>query len=409
MNDETKIAKNLLFGLLAFVVALLVALLYYTNIKASLAIFWLFGLGYGIVIQRSKFCFASAFRDLFLFKRGELMKAIIVGLIIATIGFSIIMFATVGLEKSIDLIKDGLPAHAKVNPVGLQTLIAGIIFGFGMVLSGGCATGTLWRAGEGYTVQWVAIIGFVLGTIPLAAIWGTIYEGYISHLPRIWFPDVFGWPGAILLTLFMLGLIYLLVSWWESKADFRFSGAIEQKSKNPKKLIPILKEKYRGIFYQPWPYLIGGLLLGTLNVFEYVFSKPWGITTAISRWGGWLLVRTGLMDQSNLWAYYTQYKLLDNPPLTSGSTLLKLGLIFGAFATAILAGEFKVRVPAKKIRFVQGFVGGFLMGFGARLGMGCNIGAFFTAVPSLALAAWIFAPGLAIGAWLGVKALKKLA
>jgi len=115
------------------------------------------------------------------------------------------------------------------------------------------------------------------------------------------------------------------------------------------------------------------------------------------------------MDQSNLWAYYTQYKLLDNPPLTSGSTLFNLGLIFGAFATAMLAGEFKVSIPAKKIRFVQGFVGGFLMGFGARLGMGCNIGAFFTAVPSLALAAWVFAPGLAIGAWLGVKALKKLA
>ena len=41
--------------------------------------------------------------------------------------------------------------------------------------------------------------------------------------------------------------------------------------------------------------------------------------------------------------------------------------------------------------------------------MGCNIGAFFTAVPSLALAGWVFTPGLAIGAWLGVKALKKLA
>ena len=66
-------------------------------------------------------------------------------------------------------------------------------------------------------------------------------------------------------------------------------------------------------------------------------------------------------------------------------------------------------IPAKKIRFVQGFVGGLLMGFGSRLGQGCNIGAFFTAIPSLALAAWIFAPGLAIGAWLGGKALKKLA
>ncbi|TEU07025.1 YeeE/YedE family protein [Candidatus Bathyarchaeota archaeon] len=408
MSDKERVFRNLAPGVAAFTVAFFISI-YYTGLSSSLAIFWLFGLAYGIVIQRSKFCFASAFRDLFLFKRGELMKAIIAGLIIATVGFSIIMYATVGLAKPIDSIKDGIPAHAKVNPVGLQTIIGGIVFGFGMVLSGGCATGTLWRAGEGYSVQWVALIGFILGTIPLAFMWEPIYDGYVSHLPKIWFPEVFGWGGAILLTLFLLGFAYLLVSWWESKAEFKFSHVIERKSKNPKKIIPILKEKYGNIFYQPWPYLVGGLLLGTLNAFEYVFSKPWGVTTAISRWGGWLLLKTGIMHTSNLWPYYTQYKLVENPSLTSGSTLLNLGLIFGAFAMAILAGEFKVRIPTKKIRFAQGFVGGFFMGFGSRLAMGCNIGAFFTAVPSLALAGWVFGPGLAIGAWLGVKALKKLA
>ena len=409
MNDEATVGRNLSLGLIALATALAITWHYYANVKVSLAIFWLFGLAYGIVIQRSKFCFASAFRDLFLFKRGEMMKAIVAGLIVATVGFVIIMFATTELDKPIDAIKNGLPANAKVNPVGVQTIIAGIIFGFGMVLSGGCATGTLWRAGEGYTVQWVALIGFVLGTIPLALLWGPLYDNYISGLPRIWFPDTLGWGGAILLTLFLLLLIYLIVSWWESKAEFKFSGTFERRSENPKKIITILKEKYGGIFFQPWPYLIGGILLAALNVFEYVFAKPWGITTAISRWGGWLLIETGLMDQANVWAYYEQYKLVSNPPLTSGSTLLNFGLIFGAFATAILAGEFKIRVPAKKIRFAQGFVGGLLMGFGARLGMGCNIGAFFTQIPSLALAGWIFAPGLAIGAWIGVKALKKLA
>ena len=143
MNSEARIGKNLAFGFIFSIILLGIVLYYSANIKESLAIFLLFGLGYGIVIQRSKFCFASAFRDLFLFKRGELMRAVVVGLIIATIGFSIIMFATVGLEKPIDSIKDGLPAHAKVNPVGIQTLIAGIIFGFGMVFSGGCASGTL--------------------------------------------------------------------------------------------------------------------------------------------------------------------------------------------------------------------------------------------------------------------------
>ncbi|MFC1925091.1 YeeE/YedE family protein [Chloroflexota bacterium] len=401
MDDDSKILRNLLLGLAAFGIALFICLHYYFNIEEALAIFWLFGIGYGIVIQRSKFCFSAAFRDIFLFKRGGLMKAIIVGLIVATIGFAVIMFMA---DRT-----DGIPAHAKVNPVGLQVPIAGIIFGFGMVISGGCASGTLWRAGEGYTVQWVALAGMVLGTIPIAALWGTIYDGYISDLPKIWLPNSLGWGGALFLTLVLLLAMYILISWWESRAEFKFSGRIEQKSENPTEIIPIVKENYKSVFYKPWPYLTGGILLGTLNAFEYVFAKPWGITTALSRWGGWMLEKTGLMNQSELWAYYTQYKLIDNPPHMSGSTLLVLGLIFGAFATALMAGEFKIRVPKKKIRFAQGFAGGLLMGFGARLAMGCNIGGFFSAVPSLALAAWIFVPGLAVGAWLGTKALRKLA
>ncbi|MHA2408083.1 MAG: YeeE/YedE family protein [Candidatus Ranarchaeia archaeon] len=408
MSNEESISRNLVLGVVAFTIALFISI-YYAGLSVSLAIFWLFGLAYGIVIQRSKFCFASAFRDLFLFKRGEMMKAIVAGLIIASIGFSVIMYATVGLAKPIDTIKDGLPGHAKVNPIGVQTIIGGIIFGFGMVISGGCASGTLWRAGEGYTVQWVTLLAFILGTIPLAFMWGPLYDGYISHLPKIWFPTSLGWGGALLLTFFLLGGTYILVSWWESKAEVQFSHTIERETKNPKEIIGILKEKYGNIFYQAWPYITGGILLGTLNVLEYVFSKPWGITTAISRWGGWLLLTSKLMEVSNLWSYYVQYKLLNNPPLTSSSTLLNLGLIFGACSTALLAGEFKIRIPKNKVRFVQGFGGGLCMGFGSRLAQGCNIGAFFTAIPSLALAGWIFAPSLAIGAWLGVKMLKKLA
>ncbi len=240
MSDEVeKVGKNLTLGLVAFAIALLISL-YYASFSASLAIFWLFGLAYGIVIQRSKFCFASAFRDLFLFKRGDLMKAVIVGLIVATIGFSIIMYATVELDKPIDSIKDGLPKNAKVNPVGLQTLLGGIIFGFGMVLSGGCASGTLWRVGEGYTVQWVALIGFILGTIPLAFIWGPLYDGHISKLPRIWFPEVIDHTIAAIChsgARFAYATMFLKVYGYNDvrNLDFGMSGWIE-------KGYPVIKE-----------------------------------------------------------------------------------------------------------------------------------------------------------------------
>ena len=109
------------------------------------AVFWLFGLAFGFVLQRSRFCFASAFRDLFLLGDARVMKGIIAGLAVATAGFAVVMarmLPEVGFGS--------LPPGATVLPLGLHTLLGGVLFGIGMVLAGGCTSGSLYRAGEGY-------------------------------------------------------------------------------------------------------------------------------------------------------------------------------------------------------------------------------------------------------------------
>jgi hypothetical protein len=156
---------------------------------------------------------------------------------------------------------------------------------------------------------------------------------------------------------------------------------------------------------------LGGLLLGTLNVFEYLYKKPWGITTAESRWVGWLL-RLGGYPAENLLYFGDKpagKELLKHiPPWLSGGSVLDWGLIFGAFIGALLASEFKWRFPANRFRYGQALAGGVLMGYGARLAMGCNIGGFFSAIPALGLNGWVFGGGLLIGAFLGVQAIKRL-
>jgi hypothetical protein len=166
---------------------------------------------------------------------------------------------------------------------------------------------------------------------------------------------------------------------------------------------------YKKAFQQAWPAWLGGILLGLLNVLEFAFKKPWGITTSESRWTGWFLYALDVqIDKAPQWLYYQQYKTLINPPLLDSGTLIDMGIIAGALISALLAYDFKLRVPAKKSRLAQGFIGGVLMGYGARLAMGCNIGGFFSAIPQLAFNGWVFFIGLLIGGYIGAKLVVKL-
>ncbi len=94
--------------------------------------------------------------------------------------------------------------------------------------------------------------------------------------------------------------------------------------------------------------------------------------------------------------------------LLTHTFLLNVGLFGGALISALLANEFKPRFSRNKLRYVQSLAGGLSMGYGAGLAMGCTIGAFFSAIPSLALNGWVFALALAGGAFLGTHLLRFL-
>ena len=137
--------------------------------EGILAALWALGLAAGFTLQRSRFCFASAFRDLFLFGSARIMKAILLGLGVATTGFAAIMHAAVPFPGF-----GALPPEAHVLPVGISTVLGGLLFGYGMVLSGGCVSGSLYRAAEGYVASWVSLAGVVVGAtfgaIPLTSL-----------------------------------------------------------------------------------------------------------------------------------------------------------------------------------------------------------------------------------------------
>ncbi|MBI4842695.1 MAG: YeeE/YedE family protein, partial [candidate division NC10 bacterium] len=136
-----------------------------------LGFWWAMGLGMGFALQRGRLCFAASFRDLFVNGRGELMRAVLLGLIVATTAFAALMARMVP-----DPSMGELAPKIHVWPLGANVLIGGLLFGVGMVVAGGCICGTLWRIGEGYVGSLVALGGILLGLEGAALSWNWWWE-----------------------------------------------------------------------------------------------------------------------------------------------------------------------------------------------------------------------------------------
>ena len=167
--------------------------------------FLLFGLFIGIVMQRTRFCFVRAFREPFMTGNGEATRAVALAITISAIGFSILKWTD--LRDWETFVSAGF---------WFGSLVGGLIFGIGMSLSGGCASGSLWRAGEGHVKLWVALIGFALAT----SYFGTWLEesGWIMKLGNpVFLPDVIGWKLGLITIIGIMCIWSLLTVWNEAK------------------------------------------------------------------------------------------------------------------------------------------------------------------------------------------------
>jgi hypothetical protein len=84
-----------------------------------------------------------------------------------------------------------------------------------------------------------------------------------------------------------------------------------------------------------------------------------------------------------------------------------LGIIVGALFATLMASQFKIKKIKNKKQIVAAILGGLLMGYGARIGFGCNIGALYSGISSLSLSGWIFGFAMFFGAMVGSKLLVK--
>jgi len=184
------------------------------------AMFAITGLIIGIILQRSRFCIVRAFREPFMTGESEAPVAVMAALAVGILGFTVIKYMGVGTST---------PGAARALAMTwvyphfwLRALIGGTIFGLGMTVAGGCAVGTIWRAGEGHVKLWFSALGFLLIS-PISKKF--IVPAFSNMLPewakqKLFLPDHLGYWGALLLFFVLLVGWYAFVKWNEKTGKF---------------------------------------------------------------------------------------------------------------------------------------------------------------------------------------------
>ena len=188
-------------GMLVFFGMLGWALLTAMN-QPKLGLAMLFGVGFGLLIERAQICFTSAFRDMWITGRTHMAKAIIIGMAVSAIG--IFSYVQLGVEP-------------KIMWAGPNAVIGGLLFGFGIVLAGGCETGWMYRAVEGQVHYWWVGLGNVIGSTILAYYWDDFAPALATDWDKINLLKNFGPMGGLLVTYLLLFTALMLIIGWEKR------------------------------------------------------------------------------------------------------------------------------------------------------------------------------------------------
>jgi uncharacterized membrane protein YedE/YeeE len=345
----------------------------------------LYGLGaaLGLVLYHAAFGFTSAWRVFIADRRGEGLRAQMVMLAVA----SVLFFPVLAAGSLF-----GQPVAGLVSPAGVSVVFGAFIFGIGMQLGGGCASGTLYTVGGGSTRMLITLAAFIAGSAIGAAHlhWWTA----LPSLPRISLVEAWGPWAALAVQLAVFAVIAAVTVVLEKRRHGRLVGAD-----------PSPRQGLARVLRGPWPLVAGAVALALLNFLTlYLAGRPWGITSAFALWGSKIAAATGFDVAS--WPYWStpaRQAELNGSVFNDVTSVMDFGIVLGALLAAALAGRFAPvwRVPLRSA--IAAVVGGLLLGYGARLAYGCNIGAYFSGIASGSLHGWVWLVAAFFGNVLGTR------
>lgn len=346
-------------------------------------VLFIIGLLLGATLLYARFGFTSAFRRLVSVGNVQGLQAHMLMFVISTTLFAIILSSGFSFT--------GITPVGYVSPVGVSVLFGAFLFGIGMQLGNGCASGTLYNLGGGSSSMILTLISFISGST-LGAYHFTFWMQDTPTLPPISLATStgLGYLGA----WFVQIVVFIVIYWITIQIA---------KKKNPPMMKPLpTTTGWKKVLRGSWPLFTAAIVLALLNALTLtVRGTPWGITSAFALWGGKALMATGV-DVST-WGYFAgaNSEALANTVLADSTSVMNFGIILGAFISASLQGTFK---PKKIKPGVAGaaIIGGLLMGYGSRLAFGCNIGAYFGGISSFSIHGWVWMIMAMLGTFLAL-------
>jgi hypothetical protein len=338
---------------------------------------------FGVVLYHAAFGFTSAWRVFITQRRGRGLRAQMLMLAVAVVLFFPALSAGT---------LNGVAVQGFVAPLGLSVIVGAFLFGLGMQLGGGCASGTLFTAGGGNARMVITLAFFIVGSVI-----GTAHFSFWQSLPAfrpVSLVEVAGAGGGMAISLVLFAVITAATVVMEKRRH----GELEHVAAAPRQGLARLAAG-------PWPLLAGALALALLNFTTLALAgRPWGITSAFALWGakGFSLLG-GDASQWGYWQSPGNAAALNANVWGDITTVMNVGIMLGALAAASLAGRFapNFRIPLRSV--AAAVIGGLLLGYGARLAFGCNIGAYFSGIASGSLHGWLWLVAAFAGNMLGVK------
>ncbi|KGX84976.1 YeeE/YedE family protein [Pontibacillus litoralis] len=343
---------------------------------------FIIGMALGITLLHARFGFTSAFRRLASVGNAQGIQAHMVMLFVATTLFAIILATGFSLT--------GVTPTGYVSPVGTSLIFGSFIFGIGMQMGNGCASGTLYNVGGGSSSLFITLFGFIIGSV-LGAYHFTWWMNDTPSFGSYSFAEAtpFGYGGGWLIQLFLFAGIYGV------------TAKIAKKKQAPQMKPLATTTGFKKVLRGAWPLMTAGIILALLNALTLaVRGNPWGITSGFALWGSKVLMMFGVDVAS--WGYWQgNTEALHTTVLADSTSVMNFGILLGAFIAAAAQGSFK----PKKIKLgviTSSLIGGILMGYGARLAFGCNIGAYFGGIASMSLHGWVWGIMALIGTYVAL-------
>jgi uncharacterized membrane protein YedE/YeeE len=353
----------LFLGAAVLATAILVALVLLDGQPASAGLI-LGGFALGVAFLKAEFSYTASWRRFL--TRGE-AGGLIGGLIVIAIcALAVVPVAALWPNFG-----------GAIAPLGPSLLVGAFVFGIGMQLANGCGSGTLYTVGGGSGRMLVTLAFFVVGSV-----FGSLsLPSFLAlgGIDPVLASDYLGPWGGLAATLASIALAVAVM---------------------------IAVARQRGANWRPSrSYIIGGIVIGLLCVgVFFVGGHPWSVTYGYTIWGAKIFAALGFdFSNAGFWQWPGNKQALASSVLSDTSSLTDFGMIFGAMAAAAATKPFASTAWPPMKSLLAAAIGGLLCGWGARLGFGCNIGAFVGGVASGSLHGWVWFAAALCGNLIGIR------